>query len=168
MPCSTLSTQRIARHAASSLNQCHPLPSLPLRFLHISRAPRLPLAQAVLMLTRQRSSFRQGINAAIDSRHGSPVYRLPKQPEFLFSEEAAVHRRSLSENLTFYTGSGYLTGAVACRGCSWYLLAALPAECDFPGVTAMPSSAGACMVPLIALDCMLPHLRIHRWYRQQY
>ena len=38
------------------------------------------------------------------------MYRLPKQPEFLFSEEAAVHRRSLSENLTFYTGSGYLTG----------------------------------------------------------
>lgn len=55
--------------------------------------------------------FEQGINAAIDSRGGHPVYRLPKQPEFLFSEEAAVHRRSWSENLTFYTGGGYLAGA---------------------------------------------------------
>ncbi len=62
-------------------------------------------------LTRSRCCS-QGINAAIDSRNGSPVYRLPKQPEFLFSEEAAVHRRSLSENLTFYTGSGYLTGEI--------------------------------------------------------
>lgn len=44
---------------------------------------------------------------------GLPAYKLPQQPEFLFSEEAAVHRRSWSENLTFYTGSGYLSGAVA-------------------------------------------------------
>jgi len=55
----------------------------------------------------------EGINAAIDSRSGRPIaYKLPKQPEFLFSEEAAVHRRSWSENLTFYTGGGYLSGAV--------------------------------------------------------
>jgi hypothetical protein len=51
-------------------------------------------------LTRSRCCS-QGINAAIDSRNGSPVYRLPKQPEFLFSEEAAVHRRS-----------GFLTGEI--------------------------------------------------------
>lgn len=36
---------------------------------------------------------------------------LPRQPEFLFAEEAAVHRRSWSENLTYYTGAGYLVGA---------------------------------------------------------
>ena len=38
------------------------------------------------------------------------AYKLPSQPEFLFSEEAAVHRRSWSENLTYYTGTGYVTG----------------------------------------------------------
>lgn len=39
------------------------------------------------------------------------MYKLPKQPEFLFAEEAAVHKRSWSENLTYYTGVGYLSGA---------------------------------------------------------
>jgi mitochondrial import inner membrane translocase subunit TIM23 len=53
----------------------------------------------------------QGLNAAVSgSGSQQPVYKLPKQPEFLFQEEAAVHRRSWSENLTFYTGSGYLSG----------------------------------------------------------
>ncbi len=41
-----------------------------------------------------------------------PAYKLPKQPEFLFSEEASVHRRTWSENLTYYTGSGYLSGVM--------------------------------------------------------
>ena len=36
---------------------------------------------------------------------------LISQPEFLFAEEATVHRRSWSENLTYYTGVGYLAGA---------------------------------------------------------
>lgn len=35
------------------------------------------------------------------------------QPEFLFSEEALVHKRSWSENLTYYTGMGYLAGGRA-------------------------------------------------------
>lgn len=35
------------------------------------------------------------------------------QPEFLFSEEALVHKRSWSENLTYYTGVGYLAGGRA-------------------------------------------------------
>ena len=52
----------------------------------------------------------EGIGAAVDGRKGT-AFRLPSQPEFLFSEEAAVHHRSWSENLTYYTGSGYLTGA---------------------------------------------------------
>ena len=55
----------------------------------------------------------EGIGAAVDGRKGT-AFRLPSQPEFLFSEEAAVHHRSWSENLTYYTGSGYLTGAPPC------------------------------------------------------
>jgi len=54
----------------------------------------------------------EGIGAAVDGRKGG-AFRLPAQPEFLFSEEAAVHHRSWSENLTYYTGTGYLSGARA-------------------------------------------------------
>ena len=52
----------------------------------------------------------EGLNTAVDPRTLKNVYRLPKQPEYLFSEEATVHRRSWSENLTYYTGTGYLSG----------------------------------------------------------
>ncbi|OAY64485.1 mitochondrial import inner membrane translocase subunit TIM23-2-like [Ananas comosus] len=41
------------------------------------------------------------------------LYDLPTAPEFLFQEEAVAQRRSWGENLTFYTGVGYLSGAVA-------------------------------------------------------
>ncbi|KAJ4970117.1 hypothetical protein NE237_003216 [Protea cynaroides] len=40
------------------------------------------------------------------------LYNLPTSPEFLFDEEAAVQRRSWGENLQYYTGSGYLAGAI--------------------------------------------------------
>ncbi|XP_027336921.1 mitochondrial import inner membrane translocase subunit TIM23-2-like [Abrus precatorius] len=40
------------------------------------------------------------------------LYHLPTSPEFLFVEEARRKRRSWGENLTFYTGCGYLAGAV--------------------------------------------------------
>ncbi|XP_058067925.1 mitochondrial import inner membrane translocase subunit TIM23-2-like [Magnolia sinica] len=40
------------------------------------------------------------------------LYHLPTSPEFLFHEEAAVQRRSWGENLQYYTGCGYLTGAI--------------------------------------------------------
>ncbi|RZC78189.1 hypothetical protein C5167_002409 [Papaver somniferum] len=40
------------------------------------------------------------------------LYNLPTSPEFLFPEEAAVQRRSWGENLQYYTGSGYLSGAI--------------------------------------------------------
>ncbi len=55
----------------------------------------------------------EGLSAAIDNRAARGVYKLPQQPEFLFSEEATVHRRGWGENLTYYTGTGYLSGA--CR-----------------------------------------------------
>ena len=56
----------------------------------------------------------EGLSTALDARAGLPrnLYRLPEQPEFLFSEEASVHKRSWSENLTYYTGLGYLSGMV--------------------------------------------------------
>lgn len=41
------------------------------------------------------------------------LYDLPTSPEFLFQEEALVQRRSWGENLTYYTGIGYLSGAAA-------------------------------------------------------
>lgn len=40
------------------------------------------------------------------------LYKLPTSPEFLFHEEAAHQRRSWSENLQYYTGTGYLSGAI--------------------------------------------------------
>jgi len=40
------------------------------------------------------------------------LYDLPTSPEFLFKEEELAQRRSWGENLTFYTGVGYLSGAV--------------------------------------------------------
>ena len=39
-------------------------------------------------------------------------FRVASQPEFVFQEEANVRRRGFGENLGFYTGTGYLSGAV--------------------------------------------------------
>ncbi|XP_042504514.1 mitochondrial import inner membrane translocase subunit TIM23-2-like [Macadamia integrifolia] len=44
------------------------------------------------------------------------LYKLPTSPEFLFQEESLVQRRSWGENLTYYTGCGYLAGAIAGAG----------------------------------------------------
>ncbi|XP_050220921.1 mitochondrial import inner membrane translocase subunit TIM23-2 [Mercurialis annua] len=44
------------------------------------------------------------------------LYKLPTSPEFLFHEEAARQRRSWSENLQYYTGTGYLSGAIIGAG----------------------------------------------------
>ncbi|GFP94211.1 mitochondrial import inner membrane translocase subunit tim23-1 [Phtheirospermum japonicum] len=41
------------------------------------------------------------------------VYNLPTLPGYLFAEESRTHRRSWRENLTYYTGIGYLTGVTA-------------------------------------------------------
>ncbi|RWR84507.1 mitochondrial import inner membrane translocase subunit TIM23-2-like protein [Cinnamomum micranthum f. kanehirae] len=44
------------------------------------------------------------------------LYQLPTSPEFLFQEESVAQRRSWGENLTYYTGCGYLSGAIAGAG----------------------------------------------------
>ncbi|KAI3463246.1 hypothetical protein Pfo_019909 [Paulownia fortunei] len=41
------------------------------------------------------------------------LYNLPTSPEFLFQEESLAQRRSWGENLTYYTGIGYLAGSTA-------------------------------------------------------
>ena len=40
------------------------------------------------------------------------LYNLPTSPEYLFDEESVSQRRSWGENLQYYTGSGYLAGAI--------------------------------------------------------
>ncbi|CAH1424093.1 unnamed protein product [Lactuca virosa] len=40
------------------------------------------------------------------------LYKLPTSPEYLFQEESIAQRRSWAENLTYYTGNGYLNDAV--------------------------------------------------------
>lgn len=59
----------------------------------------------------------EGLSAAVVNRSMRGGYKLPQQPEFLFSEEATVHRRGWGENLTYYTGTGYLTGRFITKQC---------------------------------------------------
>lgn len=68
----------------------------------------------------------EGIGAALDRRDVKAPFRLPKEPEFLFSEEAVAQRRSWSENLTYYTGVGYLIGATSGGGMGAYRAMATP------------------------------------------
>ncbi len=64
-----------------------------------------------------------GLGAVLDSRRrgeGPVTFRLPQAPEYVFNEEASVQKRSISENICFYTGLGYLTGegvVHVCWGC---------------------------------------------------
>ncbi|XP_077246689.1 mitochondrial import inner membrane translocase subunit TIM23-1-like [Tasmannia lanceolata] len=46
----------------------------------------------------------------------SNPYKIPTTPEFLFEEESLRQRRSWGENLTYYTGTGYLAGAISGAG----------------------------------------------------
>ncbi|KAI5058665.1 hypothetical protein GOP47_0026835 [Adiantum capillus-veneris] len=57
--------------------------------------------------------YAQYHGTAFDQKSVNKLYRLPSSPEFLFPEEAAVQRRNWSENLTYYTGCGYLSGAIS-------------------------------------------------------
>lgn len=62
----------------------------------------------------------EGISAALDRRDVKAPFKLPEEPEFLFSEESVIKRRSWSENLTYYTGVGYLAGAAGGGGVGAY------------------------------------------------
>eukprot|EP00192_Tetraselmis_astigmatica_P019250 CAMPEP_0117679736 /NCGR_PEP_ID=MMETSP0804-20121206/17970_1 /TAXON_ID=1074897 /ORGANISM="Tetraselmis astigmatica, Strain CCMP880" /LENGTH=226 /DNA_ID=CAMNT_0005489171 /DNA_START=21 /DNA_END=698 /DNA_ORIENTATION=- len=77
----------------------------------------------------------KGLQLALDTRgSGDPTiksgFKLPQRPEFVFVEEGAVRRRSWSENITYYTGAGYLGGAI--MGGSMGAMHALQAS---PGVS---------------------------------
>ncbi|KAL5770667.1 hypothetical protein ACOSP7_014821 [Xanthoceras sorbifolium] len=58
------------------------------------------------------------------------LYNLPTSPEYLFHEESLSSRRSWGENLQYYTGTGYLSGAVlgALRGSVQGLRQAEPSD----------------------------------------
>lgn len=79
----------------------------------------------------------EGISAALDRRDVKAPFRLPQEPEFLFSEESVVQRRSWSENLTYYTGVGYLAGAAGGGGVGAYK--ALLAPSALQGQPGLPS-----------------------------
>lgn len=85
----------------------------------------------------------------------APSHKKPLhfQPEFLFSEEAAVHRRSWSENLTYYTGAGYLAGAAlgGSQGAAAALRAGPPAS--------VATTAGG---PTTTVFTDTPRLRVNR------
>jgi len=82
------------------------------------------------------------------------------QPEFLFAEEAAVHRRSWSENLTYYTGAGYLAGAAA--GGSQGAAAALRAGPQSMATAGAGGAGGLGGAGGAAVFTDTPRLRINR------
>jgi import inner membrane translocase subunit TIM23 len=49
----------------------------------------------------------QHLNIPVDK-----LYNLPTSPEHLFPEEASRKHRSWGDNLQYYTGTGYLSGAI--------------------------------------------------------
>ena len=54
----------------------------------------------------------EGLHASLDPKILGSI-RLPNAPEHLFSEEATRQKRSWGENLSYYTGLGYLGGTFA-------------------------------------------------------
>jgi len=54
----------------------------------------------------------EGLHASLDPKILGSI-RLPNAPEHLFSEEATRQKRSWGENLSYYTGLGYLGGTLA-------------------------------------------------------
>jgi import inner membrane translocase subunit TIM23 len=54
-----------------------------------------------------------GLAGTFDPTISRALLELPDAPEFVFSEEATIHRRTWSENLTYVTGVAYVAGALA-------------------------------------------------------
>lgn len=113
---------------AHSYATTHPFPN----FASCGSVITLPLSLPPLL-----SSTITGLGVALDRRDVKTPFRLPKEPEFLFSEEATVHRRSWSENLTYYTGTGYLVGAILGGGAGAYQ--AITAPITLATATGIPS-----------------------------
>lgn len=55
----------------------------------------------------------QGLKTIDPRAQTQKQFRIPTQAEFVFQEEAVAKRRSYGENMAYYTGIGYLGGAVA-------------------------------------------------------
>nr|POE70170.1 mitochondrial import inner membrane translocase subunit tim23-1 [Quercus suber] len=97
----------------------------------------------------------QGIQVSIPVRN---IYQLPTAPQYLFDEEARRSRRNLSDNLTFFTGCGYLLGALG--GGASGLIAGV--KSFKPGDTAklranwvlQPSDLGFLEMGLLGLRCV--------------
>uniref|UniRef100_A0A061QSZ4 Mitochondrial import inner membrane translocase subunit TIM23 n=1 Tax=Tetraselmis sp. GSL018 TaxID=582737 RepID=A0A061QSZ4_9CHLO len=55
----------------------------------------------------------RGLRTALDGRGEAPrtAFKVPQRPEFVFKEEDSFRRRNWTENITYYTGVGYLAGA---------------------------------------------------------
>ncbi|KDD75902.1 hypothetical protein H632_c445p0 [Helicosporidium sp. ATCC 50920] len=98
-----------AMHASPSGVDLSEAPPLPVASPSSSHGD--PFAMSVDQSARFYNPY-EGLGAALDRGTSRPQFRLSSQPEFLFSEEAAVRRRSWSENLTYYTGVGYLGGSL--------------------------------------------------------
>lgn len=64
-------------------------------------------------IARQYSPYAGlGGGVSFDPTAAKTLYDLSDSPEFLFGEESGINRRSMTENLAFCTGSGYLGGAI--------------------------------------------------------
>lgn len=61
-----------------------------------------------------------GLGGPFDPNMSKALYSLSDTPEFLFDEERRQKKRSWSENLTFLTGVGYLSGTIAGGGLGAY------------------------------------------------
>lgn len=72
------------------------------------------------------------------------MYDIPTSPEYLFLEESVAQRRSWGENLTYYTGVGYLAGAAggAAVGLRRVVQAAEPEETTKLRVNRLLNSCG--------------------------
>ncbi|CAL52841.1 Mitochondrial inner membrane translocase subunit Tim17/Tim22/Tim23/peroxisomal protein PMP24 [Ostreococcus tauri] len=69
-----------------------------------------------------------GLGGPFDPSMSKSIYSLADTPEYLFDEERTMKTRSWSENLTYLTGVGYLSGSIA--GGGWGLYGSMKATPD--------------------------------------